>query len=56
MIGLIGVADSEVHATGRVKVRGEYWNASSVTPIAVGRRVKVLGVDELKLDVEETKE
>jgi membrane-bound serine protease (ClpP class) len=56
MIGLIGVTDSEVHTTGRVKVRGEYWNASSVAPIPVGKRIKVLGVDELKLNVEEMKE
>jgi membrane-bound serine protease (ClpP class) len=56
MIGLVGLADSDVHKTGRVKVRGEYWNASSATPIAVGKRIKVLGVNELKLDVEEMKE
>ena len=56
MIGLIGVTDCEVHTTGRVKVRGEYWNASSAAPIAVGKRVRILGVDELKLNVEEVKE
>ncbi len=53
MIGLIGVADTEIHTTGRVKVRGEYWAACSDSPIAAGKSVKVLSVIDLNLKVEE---
>ncbi len=56
MIGLIGVADSDVSPTGRVKVRGEYWAARSAVPIPAGRPVRILEVDSLTLKVEETKE
>ncbi len=56
MIGLIGVADNEIHTAGRVKVRGEYWSARSAAPIPAGRPVRVLAVDSLTLKVEEVKE
>jgi membrane-bound serine protease (ClpP class) len=56
MIGLIGSADSEVSQAGRVRVRGEYWQASSSSPIAAGRRVRIIGIDNLKLQVEEVPE
>jgi membrane-bound serine protease (ClpP class) len=54
MIGLTGVADTEVHRAGRVRVRGEYWAAVSASPIAPGRSVRVKAVDGLKLTVEES--
>jgi len=56
MIGLVGVADSDITGSGRVRVRGEYWDASSSMPIAAGRRVKIVGIDNLALKVEEVKE
>ena len=56
MVGLIGVADSEIGRNGRVKVRGEYWTAHSSSPIAAGRTVRVLAVENLALQVEEVKE
>ncbi len=56
MIGLLGVADNEVSATGRVKVRGEYWAARASSPIPAGRPVRVLEVDNLTLKVEEVRE
>ncbi len=56
MVGLIGVADSEIGRNGRVKVRGEYWTAHSSSPIAAGRAVRVLAVKNLALQVEEVKE
>lgn len=56
MIGLIGVADSDVFKSGRVRVRGEYWNACSASPIPAGKQVKVAGISDLKLQVEEFKE
>lgn len=56
MIGLLGVADSEVFASGRVRVRGEYWQARSTAPIPAGSQVRVVGIDNLKLQVEECRE
>ena len=56
MVGLIGTADNEVYRSGRVKVRGEYWSACSSAPIAAGRQVKVIAVENLTLRVEELKQ
>jgi membrane-bound serine protease (ClpP class) len=56
MIGLTGVADSEVYKAGRVRVRGEYWTARSAAPIDAGRPVRVLGIDDLTLEVEEIRD
>jgi membrane-bound serine protease (ClpP class) len=53
MIGLIGIADSDIGQSGRVKVRGEYWAAHSSLPISAGKKVKVVEVENLKLKVEE---
>jgi membrane-bound serine protease (ClpP class) len=56
MIGLLGIADSDLNQSGRVKVRGEYWNARSSSPISAGKTVKVVSVDNLTLYVEEASE
>ncbi len=56
MIGLIGATDSEIHLQGRVKIRGEHWNARSSSAIAPGRAVRVVAVTDLVLVVEETPE
>jgi membrane-bound serine protease (ClpP class) len=56
MVGLIGIAENDIYQSGRVRVRGEYWNASSSSPITAGREVKILAVDNLKLKVEEVRE
>jgi len=56
MIGLIGVADSEISAAGRVRVRGEYWQAHSSAPIAAGRHVRIIEIDNLNVKVEEVRE
>ncbi len=55
MIGLVGVADSDVFAEGRVRVRGEYWQAHAAAPIRAGTQVRVVGIDNLNLYVEEAK-
>jgi len=52
MIGEIGVARTAVNAEGKVFVHGELWNASARTSIAEGARVRVRGVDGLKVMVE----
>lgn len=56
MVGLVGIADSEVFAAGRVRVRGEYWNAHSAEPIAAGKPVRVVDVENLTLLVDEVHE
>ncbi len=53
MIGLIGVADSDIDRQGRVLVRGEYWAAESKTSIPSGSAVRIVGIDNLRLQVEE---
>ena len=56
MVGLTGIADSDVERSGRVKIRGEYWKAHSAFPISAGKTVRVLSVENLALNVEEVKE
>ncbi len=56
MIGLVGVADSEVHRSGRVRVRGEYWAARSDAPVKAGSSVRVVGIESLTVKVEEISE
>jgi len=56
MIGLTGISHSEVHRSGRVKVRGEYWTARSVAFIPPGKTIRILGVEDLTLQVEEVEE
>jgi membrane-bound serine protease (ClpP class) len=52
MVGEIGVARTSVAAEGKVFVHGELWNATARTSIAEGARVRVRGVDGLKVMVE----
>lgn len=51
MIGEVGVAKTDVHTKGRVFVHGEWWNASSDSPIRSGAPVRVVAVEDLKLRV-----
>ncbi len=53
MVGLLGVANTPIEKSGRVKVRGEYWTARAENRIEAGRSVKVVGVESLTLKVEE---
>ena len=52
MIGEIGVARTQLEPAGKVFVHGELWNAVARTSVAQGTRVRVSGVDGLKLIVE----
>jgi membrane-bound serine protease (ClpP class) len=52
MIGETGAAVTELAPEGKVFVHGEYWNAVSRQPAAIGARVRVTAVDKLKLTVE----
>ena len=56
MIGLTGVADTDIYRSGRARVRGEYWKAQSSAPIPAGKTVRVVDVENLMLKVEEVKE
>ena len=55
MIGLVGIADCDVFVEGRVQVRGEYWQAHAAAPIKAGTQVRVTGIENLNLYVEEVK-
>ena len=54
MVGELGAARTEVNPEGTVEVRGAPWRARTnrATPIAVGDRVRVTGIDGLLLEVE----
>jgi membrane-bound serine protease (ClpP class) len=52
MIGLLGEAKTDVHASGQVFVHGEYWTAWSDEPIAKGAHVKVVALEGLKVKVQ----
>jgi membrane-bound serine protease (ClpP class) len=52
MIGLVGVAQTDLDPAGKVLVRGEIWNARARLKILAGSRVKVLQIEGLTLVVE----
>jgi len=52
LIGAEGEAVSWDGAEGRVRVQGEIWRARSDTPLAAGKRIKIVGRDGLDLRVE----
>ena len=56
MVGLIGVADTDIAETGRVRIRGEYWTARTSSPVPAGKTVRVLAIEYLTLIVEEVKQ
>lgn len=55
MKGMVGIAQTAISPDGKVFIRGEYWDAVSREPIVIGKKVKVLNVENLKLIVEEDK-
>lgn len=52
LIAQTGEARTELAPRGTVLVRGEYWLAESVAPIAAGAQVRVVAVEGLLLKVE----
>jgi len=52
MIGETGSAVTELAPEGKIFVHGEYWDAVSPQPVAIGGRVRVTAIDKLKLTVE----
>ena len=51
LIGLVGRAASPIAPDGKVFVRGEYWNASSLDRIEQGDAVEITEVEGLRLNV-----
>ncbi len=51
MIGLVGDARTAIDPSGKVFIRGEFWNVTSDVPIAAGERVEVVAVEGLTLRV-----
>ena len=51
LIGAVGKVVSDLDPTGKVFIRGEYWNAISVEPVPRGTRVEVTAVEGLQLRV-----
>jgi membrane-bound serine protease (ClpP class) len=52
MLGEIGTVITPLAPGGQVLVRGEYWGAVSSAPVSAGSRIRVVGIDKLKLTVE----
>jgi membrane-bound ClpP family serine protease len=51
MLGAVGVTRERLAPQGMVLVRGEYWTATSDTPIESDTAVEVVAVDGLRLRV-----
>jgi membrane-bound serine protease (ClpP class) len=51
LIGEMGIAATPICPEGKVSIHGEFWNVMSDQPIDRGNRVKVVGVENLKLKV-----
>jgi membrane-bound serine protease (ClpP class) len=52
MLGLPGIAVSELNPSGTVQVRGEYWSAQSSARVPASEPVRITGIDGLTLRVE----
>jgi membrane-bound serine protease (ClpP class) len=50
--GAEGKTVSDVFEEGKVLIRGEYWDAVSDVPVAKGAKIRVVGVEQLKVRVE----
>lgn len=51
LIGVVGVAETEMDPEGKVFIHGEYWDDWSDEPIAAGSRIQVLEVDGMRIRV-----
>jgi membrane-bound serine protease (ClpP class) len=50
-VGLVGEVVQDLHFEGKVFVNGELWNAQADETIPAGTRVRVVSVENLKLQV-----
>ncbi|WP_407351325.1 NfeD family protein [Luteimonas sp. R10] len=51
LVGHEAVADDDFSGRGRVRIRGELWQAEAAGPVRAGQRVRVLAIDGLVLRV-----
>ena len=56
LMGALGTAKERLDPAGTVFVHGTLWSARSATPIEAGATVRVVGVDGLRLTVEQVTE
>jgi membrane-bound serine protease (ClpP class) len=56
MVGEVGVVRKALRPEGKVFVHGELWNAVARVEVAEGRRVRVVRVSGLRLEVEPAEE
>jgi membrane-bound serine protease (ClpP class) len=52
LVGMVGVARSEIGEDGKVFVHGEYWDARSDIPISKRSKVRVKSIEGMLLEVE----
>ncbi|MCA1790402.1 MAG: nodulation protein NfeD [Thioalkalivibrio sp.] len=52
MIGMIGEAREDFDRSGRVYVHSELWTAETTEPVEEGQKVRVVGLEGLRLKVE----
>lgn len=53
LIGELGIAYTDLAPSGKVFVHGELWNAHASQALCSGAQVRVIGVHELELEVEQ---
>jgi membrane-bound serine protease (ClpP class) len=51
LVGEVGTALTDINPTGKIDVRGEYWNARAETMIPKGEKVRVTKIDGLEVTV-----
>ncbi|GAA5072436.1 NfeD family protein [Lysobacter panacisoli] len=51
LVGQVAVATRDFHGRGRVRIRGEEWQADSASPVRRGQRVRVHALHGLVLEV-----
>jgi membrane-bound serine protease (ClpP class) len=54
MVGLIGMAKTDLTPSGTIFVHGELWEAVSEHPIQAGSKIEVTGIEGLTLHVKPT--
>jgi len=52
MLGTTGIAFTRLAPTGKVHIRGEYWDATANTVIEAGAPVRITAIEGLRLHVE----
>jgi membrane-bound serine protease (ClpP class) len=52
LVGTLATVVTECDPDGRVRVRGELWNARSSGPARAGETVRIAAIDGLTLEVE----